>query len=125
MTNSQINQDGGYVGTLNAPMYLQNAVYNLTNGLFQGGSVSIGFPVSAHFNQYGGSVIITNLGFASSTVGTNVNGYSLYGGTLDLPGGMMVFGGQAGVSYFQWGGTNWTTEVTIEPDYGGRIQALL
>jgi hypothetical protein len=119
VTNAEIIQDGGLVRTMNATMYLQNSVYNLTNGDFEGGSVLIGFPVSAHFNQYGGTVIITNLGLGSFTAGTNENGYSLYGGSLELPGGMLLFGESGGLSYFQAGGTNHTTQVTIEPDYGG------
>jgi hypothetical protein len=51
VTNSTMIQDGGFVRTTNAPMYLNNSVYNLTNGDFAAGSVSIGSPVSAHFNQ--------------------------------------------------------------------------
>ena len=121
VTNAQIVQDGGLTRTTGAQMNLSDSVYNLTNGFFEGGSVSLGYPASAHFNQYGGSVIITNLGFASYIAGTNYNGYSLYGGTLDLPGGMFLLGEAGGVSYFQAGGTNRTTQVTIEPDYGGHI----
>src|SRR5436190_5505266 len=33
VTNSQIVQDGGFVRTTNAPMYLDNAEYDLTNGV--------------------------------------------------------------------------------------------
>src|SRR6185312_15357399 len=38
---------------------------------------------------------------------------------LELPGGMFMFGEQPGLSYFQAGGSNYTTQITIEPDYGG------
>ncbi|EEF59592.1 hypothetical protein Cflav_PD2499 [Pedosphaera parvula Ellin514] len=124
VTNSQINQDGGFIGMANAQMNLSDSVYNLTNGLFEGGSVSIGYPASAHFNQYGGTAIITNLGLASYIVGPIDNGISLYGGTLELPGGMSLLGERGGLSYFQAGGTNQTTQVTIVPDYGGFISGF-
>src|SRR5689334_10538568 len=58
VTNAQIVQDGGLIRTTNATMYLQNADYFLTNGVFEAGQVSLGFPVSARFNQYGGRVTI-------------------------------------------------------------------
>jgi len=121
ITNSDIIQDGGFVRATNGPMYLSGSEYYLTNGVFEGGSVSLGYPVSAHFNQYGGTVSITSLGLASYVAGTNYNGYSLYGGTLHLPGGMDLNGEAGGVSYFQSGGTNQTTQVTVEPDYGGYV----
>ena len=121
VTNSQINQDGGFINTMNAQMNLSDSVYNLTNGDFEGGSVSLGYPASAHFNQYGGTAIITNLGLASSITGPIQNGISLYGGTLNLPGGMFMLGQSGGVSYFQAGGTNLTTQITIEPNYGGFV----
>jgi hypothetical protein len=66
-------------------------------------------------------VVITNLGLASFTRGAIENGYSLYGGTLDLPDGMNLTGEGGGVSYLQAGGTNRTTQVKIEPDYGGYV----
>src|SRR5437764_15382452 len=60
------------------------------------------------------------MGFSSYIrLSSNWNGYALYGGTLNLPGGMLLLGEAGGVSYFQAGGTNRTTQVTIEPDYGG------
>src|SRR6185312_6759447 len=62
---------------------------------------------------------IGNVGLSSYVSGTNDNGISLYGGTLELPGGMFMFGEQPGLSYFQAGGSNYTTQITIEPDYGG------
>jgi hypothetical protein len=121
VTNSDVVQDGGFVHLTGAQMYLSGSVYNLTNGEFECGTVSIGWPVSAHFNQYGGSVIITSFGTSSYIAGTNQNGYSLYGGTLDLPGGMSLLGESGGVSYFQAGGTNRTGQVLLEPNYGGWI----
>ena len=67
-------------------------------------------------------MVISNLGFISYIqLPSNWNGYALYGGTLDLPGGMFLLGHAGGVSYFQAGGTNRTTQVTIEPDYGGWV----
>jgi hypothetical protein len=119
VTNSQINQDGGFILTTNTQMNLIDSVYNLTNGDFEGGSVAIGLPVSARFNQYGGTATITNLGLESQTAGTIQNGISLYGGTLNLPGGMFLAGGPGGLSYFQTGGTNLTTGVVLERGYGG------
>jgi hypothetical protein len=120
ITNSDVIQDGGFVRATN--VYISDSEYDLTNGTFECGHVSLGYPVSSHFNQYGGSVIITNFSMASYVVGTNYfNGYSLYGGTLDLPGGMFLLGEAGGMSYFQSGGTNRTGQVTVEPDYGGWI----
>jgi hypothetical protein len=63
LTNAQIVQDGGFIRTTNVTMNLQNAVYEMTNGVFEGGEVLLGYPVAARFNQYGGSVMITNLAF--------------------------------------------------------------
>jgi hypothetical protein len=121
VTNSRIIQDGGFIRATNAPMDLNNSVYEMTNGVFEASSVSIGYPMSARFNQYGGAVRITNLGLDSYIPGAIANGYSLYGGTLDLPGGMFLLGEAGGVSYFQSGGTNRTTQITVEPDYGGWV----
>lgn len=118
VTNSQMIQDGGFVRVTNAPMYLQNSIYQMTNGVFEGGSVSIGLPVSAQFNQYGGTVTIGSLG-VNSLGGTNQNGYSLYGGMLNLPGGMSLIGGPAGFSYLQTGGTNSTPSISVQAGYGG------
>src|SRR5438874_6588542 len=44
VTNGEIIQDGGLVRTTNAPIYLQNSAYHLTNGVFDGGSLFIGWP---------------------------------------------------------------------------------
>ena len=121
VTNSQINQDGGFINTMNAQMNLSDSTYNLTNGDFEGGSVSIGYPTSAQFNQYGGTATITNLGLQSSIAGPIYNGISLYGGTLNLPGGMYMLGQSGGVSYFQAGGTNHTAQITVMPNYGGFV----
>jgi len=117
VTNSQLNQDGGYIDATNA-MKLQNSVLNVTNGAFNVAKVFIGNPTSSRFNQYGGTVNIGLLGF-SSYGGTNLNGYWLYGGMLNLPGGMGIYGESGGASYFQSGGTNYTSDIVIEPDYGG------
>jgi hypothetical protein len=109
VTNSQIIQDGGFVRTTNSAMLLLNAVYQMTNGVFEGGGVSIGPSGSAQFNQYGGDVVIASLSF-----GPAAGAYSLYGGTLALPGGMNLFGYPGGTSYFQSGGTNRTPYMDME-----------
>src|SRR4051812_26990329 len=114
VTNSEIVQDGGFIRTTNATMYLQNAEYDLTNGVFEAGTVSIGTPAHSYFNQYGGAAMITDLGF-----GRGGGGYLLYGGTLDLPGGLPLIGRPGGVGYFQSGGTNRTLNVLMEDDYAG------
>src|SRR5581483_2220983 len=122
VTNSQINQDGGFVGTMGAPMYLQNAIYNLTNGLFEGGQVVIGQFYSGRFNQYDGTALITNLAFGLSAGGGASGGgtYALYGGNLSLPGGLTLLGEDNSTSsYLQAGGTNRTTQVSIEPGLFG------
>jgi hypothetical protein len=119
VTNAQIVQNGGYVGAMKVTMNLQNAVYQMTNGLFEGGSVVLGFPVSASFNQYGGLAIITNLVFGQGNSAAGGH-YSLYGGDLRLPNGLRLLGGNnARSSYFQAGGTNRTTSVFLEPNIFG------
>ncbi len=123
VTNSQINQNGGIIITTNAPMSLQNSVYNLTNGDFEGGQVSLGNSVAAQFNQYDGMVLITNLMFGTNAGGGTSGGgaYALYGGTLNLPGGLTIIGADNSSSaYLQAGGTNQTTSVFIEPGLFGR-----
>jgi len=119
VTNAQLVQDGGYFGAMKATMNLQNAVYQMTNGLFEGGSVLLGFPVSARFNQYGGLVMITNLVFGQGNSAAGGH-YALYGGDLRLPNGLRLLGGNNAVSsYLQNGGTNRTTSVFLEPNLFG------
>ncbi|HWD93377.1 MAG TPA: hypothetical protein VG938_13625 [Verrucomicrobiae bacterium] len=119
ITNSDVIQNGGSIRATNGQMYISGGELVITNGDFEAGAVSLGYPVSSQFSQYGGSVKIANLGLASYVRGTNQNEISLYGGTLDLPGGMLLYGEGGGISYFQSGGTNRTGPVTIEVDYGG------
>lgn len=123
VTNSQINQDGGFIRTTNAQMFLQDSVYNLTNGDFEGGQVMIGTPVSAQFNQYGGTVLITDLVFGVTTgsVPPGAGGtYALFGGNLSLPNGLTLLGeDNTIVAYLQSGGTNRTTDVSMEPGVFG------
>jgi hypothetical protein len=120
VTNSDIIQDGGLIHTTNQ-MTLNDSQFYISNGVFEAASVALGFPRAAHFNQYGGTATITNIGFGSFISGPIPNGISLYGGTLNLPGGMDLFGEGGGVSYFQAGGTNHTGGVVVEADYGGFI----
>ncbi len=121
ITNSQIIQDGGFISTTNSTMYLQRAEYDLTNGVFEGGQVLLGFPVSAQFNQYGGTAVITNLGFGQGSAYAGGH-YALYGGELFLPNGLRLLGGNnAYSSYFQAGGTNRTTSVYLEPNLLGSV----
>jgi len=119
ITNSDIIQDGGFIRATNGPVYFSGSEYDISNGVFEASSVSLGYPVTSRFNQYGGAVKIADLGVRSYVFGTNVNSISLYGGTLDLPGGMLLYGEPGGISYFQAGGTNRTGQVTVEVDYGG------
>ncbi|MBW8863647.1 MAG: hypothetical protein JF609_01755 [Verrucomicrobia bacterium] len=121
VTNSEIIQDGGSVDMANAPMNLSNARYEMTNGVFEGGTVWVGAPVFSSFNQYGGTVAITNLNLGPRSPGSSFGGaYALYGGTLDLPGGLKLLGDSGSMaSYFQSGGTNRTTQVMIEPGLFG------
>src|SRR5689334_12052415 len=119
VTNAQIVQDGGLIRTTNTTMYLQNADYHLTNGVFEGGQVVLGFPVSARFNQYGGTAVISALAFGRGPPGAGGT-YSLYGGNLSLPNGLTIMGDDNAVSsYFQAGGTNRTTSVFMEPGFQG------
>src|SRR5207248_10476201 len=109
-----IVHDGGLIWTTNATMYLQNADYHLTNGVFEGGTVLLGLHVPAGFNQYGGTSVISDLRFAR---GPDFAGgtYSLYGGNLSLPNGLSIMGdNNASSHYFQAGGTNRTTTVFLE-----------
>lgn len=122
VTNAQIMQDGGFIRTTNATMYLQNAEYDLTNGVFEAGTVNLGLPVFSRINQYGGAAVISDLRFGEGPTGAGGQ-YALYGGYLSLPGGLsLVGGGGARASYFQSGGSNQTTQVYLEPNiYGGSI----
>jgi hypothetical protein len=118
VTNAQIIQDGGFVRTTNATMYLQNAEYDLTNGVFEGGTVLLGLPVSARFNQYGGSVVIADLAFGEGPYYGAGGNYALYGGDLSLPNGLLLYSpGNASSSYFQAGGTNRTPKVEVEDGF--------
>ena len=123
VTNSQIIQDGGLVCMTNARMNLSYAQYQLTNGIFQGGTVVVGYPVNSTFNQFGGAVLITNLILGPGGPGTpypHGGAYALYGGYLNLPGGLTLSGANdQSVSYLQEGGSNQTTLVYIEPGYAG------
>src|SRR5438067_2407632 len=53
ITNATMIQDGGFVRVTNAQMNLSSSEYDLTNGVFEGGQVLLGYPLSARFNQYG------------------------------------------------------------------------
>jgi hypothetical protein len=113
VTNAEIIQDGGFIRTTNATVYLQNTVYNLTNGVFEGGSIAFGVPVSARFNQYGGTAVISDLYFGQGPYYGAGGNYALYGGDLSLPGGLKLEGGNSSSSYLQAGGTNRTTDVAV------------
>jgi hypothetical protein len=121
VTNSHIGQDGGFIITTNAQFNLFNSEYDLTNGVLQAGAVAIGLGGSSHINQFGGTATITALSFPFySGPSSGDRGLALHGGTLNLPGGMSL-GGQGGspISYFQDGGTNRTTDITLEPGLSG------
>ncbi len=51
------------VRTTNAPMYLEHSVYEMTNGVFEGGVVNVGNCGGNTFNQYGGTSTIQDLQF--------------------------------------------------------------
>jgi hypothetical protein len=119
ITNSDIIQDGGFILATNGQVTFSGSQYYMSNGVFEASSVSLGFPVPSRLNQYGGSVKIASVGLGTYVFGTNDNGISLYGGTLELPGGMYMVDGQPGLSYFQSGGTNYCGGITMEPAYGG------
>jgi hypothetical protein len=121
VTNAQIIQDGGLVRTTNVQMNLSNSQYHLTNGVFEGGTVWVGAPLLSSFNQYGGTVVITNLLLGPRSFGGSQGGaYALYGGNLQLPGGLTLLADNGtAVSYLQVGGTNQTTRVMIEPGLFG------
>ena len=114
VTNSQMNQDGGFINTTNAAVSLQGSIYNLTNGDFEGGQVSLGSPVSAQINQYGGTATITNLQFAQNGIGSGGTYTLLQDGNLNLPGGLTLMGDSgSSQTYLQAGGTNQTTSVFL------------
>lgn len=120
ITNSDIVLDGGFIRATNAGMTLSGSQFYVSNGVFEANSVSLGFPVPSRLNQYGGMVNIGNVGLTSYEFGTNDSGISLYGGILELPGGMDMLGGVPQLSYLQSGGTNYTAQITMEAGYGGR-----
>ena len=115
VTNAQMMQDGGFIRTTNATMYLQNAEYDLTNGVFEAGTVNLGLPVFSRINQYGGAAVISHLFFGRGAPFFGGGGnYALYGGYLSLPNGLPVISdGNSAASYFQAGGTNQTTSVVV------------
>jgi hypothetical protein len=119
ITNSDIILDGGFIRATNQGMTLSGSQFYVSNGVFEASSVALGFPVPSRLNQYGGSVKIANVGLGTYVSGTNDNGISLYGGMLELPGGMYMVDGRPGLSYFQSGGTNYCGDITMEPAYGG------
>lgn len=120
ITNSDIVLDGGFIRATNAGMTLSGSQFYVSNGVFEASSVSLGYPVPSRLNQYGGSVKIANVGLGTYVYGTNDNGISLYGGMLELPGGMYMADGSPPQSYFQSGGTNYTGDITLERGmYGG------
>lgn len=115
VTNAQIMQDGGFMRTTNAPMYLQRAEYDLTNGVFEAGQVLLGLPAFARFNQYGGAAVISDLYFGRTGSGGSGGVYALYGGYLSLPNGLeLISDGNSAAGYFQAGGSNQTTRVDVE-----------
>src|SRR5262249_4093673 len=117
--NTAFIQDGGFVRTTNAQMNLSASQYQMTNGVFEGGTVWVGAPVPSQFNQYGGTATIANLLLGAPTSGSGV-AYLLTGGNLNLPGGLHLEGDNGSfVSYLQTGGTNRTTQVFIEPGLFG------
>src|SRR5438552_3983846 len=61
ITNASMAQDGGFVRVTNAQMALSRSEYDLTNGVFEGGTVVVGSPISSQFNQYGGAATIATL----------------------------------------------------------------
>jgi hypothetical protein len=118
VTNSHMIQDGGLVVITNAQMQLSHAEYDITNGVFEAGLVWVGAPFFSTFNQYGGTVTITNLSLGPGNAnGPHGGGYALYGGNLNLPGGLSLEGyPNNATSYLQEGGTNQTTQVYVSPE---------
>jgi hypothetical protein len=122
LTNTMMIQDGGLVRTTNVQMNLSASEYHMTNGVFEGGLVWVGAPVSSQFNQYGGTATIATLDLGPRFPGSGSRSgtYVLSGGNLNLPGGLMLFGDNGSVAiYLQTGGTNQTTQVMIEPGFFG------
>jgi len=118
VTNTRMIQDGGFVRTTNATFYLQRAEYDLTNGIFEGGTVYLGLPLSASFNQYGGSVMITNLAYGRALYPGAGGTYALYAGELSLPNGLSLLSdGNSSAGYSQAGGTNRTPRVDVEDGF--------
>src|SRR5436853_6333730 len=92
VTNATMIQDGGFVRVTNAQMNLSSSEYDLTNGVFEGGTVWVGAPLMSTFNQYGGTAVITNLLLGPRSPGSGSRGgaYALYGGNLQLPNGLTL-----------------------------------
>ncbi len=115
VTNAQMSQDGGFIRTTNATLHFQNAEYDLTNGLFEAGTVLLGEQVFSRFNQFGGMAVISDLYFGPYPPYSGGGNYSLYGGNLSLPNGLSLYSdGNSSASYFQAGGTNRTTTLSVE-----------
>jgi hypothetical protein len=112
ITNSDIIQDGGFVRMTNGLSFF-NSEYDLTNGVFEAGSILVGPGGPSRFKQYGGTAVIANLNFIFGS------SYALYGGTLNLPGGLTLYDTHSSASYLQEGGTNRTTDIVLEPGLTG------
>ncbi len=119
VTNAQVIQDGGFMRTTNASIYVRNSTIQLTNGTFEAGYVVLALGSYGYINQYGGRAVIANL---QNAQGNSL--YSLFGGTLELPAGLYLYGEQGGTAYFQSGGTNWTPRVKMQDSYAGSGPSL-
>ena len=91
VTNSQIIQDGGFVRTTNAQMNLSGSEYQLTNGVFEGGPCGSARRAPASSTSTAAQRPSAMLDLGTPAQGSS-GAYSLYGGYLNLPGGLSLSG---------------------------------
>jgi len=115
LSGTRCTQDGGTVQITNAPMLLRYAEYDLTNGAFQAGLITLAADGDGLFKQLGGTVTIRELRFG---VHNYVGLYELSGGNLSIE--HVSLGVPYGGSQFlQTGGTNQTQRLDVGPELYG------
>ena len=115
LSGTRCTQDGGTVQITNAPMSLRFAEYDLTNGVFQAGLITLAANGNGTFKQLGGTATIRELRFGVQSYAGN---YELSGGNLSIEQAFLgvPYGGS---QFFHTGGTNRTRSLNVGPSLYG------